>query len=80
MEARDAKLGFGGVQDVRLILDAAEAGRSLHPLHLTATASTLEAAAQLQAAVSGSDRRVPRCLQRTKALCAAVSMVQTLQG
>ena len=57
-EGQAAQLDFSGVQDIRLMLDAVQQGRSLHPLHLTAIASTLEAAArveqQVMAAGSGS--------------------------
>ena len=40
-EALDAQLSLKGVQDIRAMLAAVDEGRSLHPLHLTAVASTL---------------------------------------
>ena len=43
-EALEAQLSLQGVQDIRAMLRALGAGRSLHPLHLTAVASTLLAA------------------------------------
>lgn len=43
-EAREAQLSLEGVQDIRAMLHALDEGRSLHPLHLTAIASTLLAA------------------------------------
>ena len=43
-EALDAQLSLAGVQDIRAMLAAVDEGRSLHPLHLTAVASTLLAA------------------------------------
>lgn len=55
-EAASARLSFAGVQDVRLAVDAAAAGRSLHPLHLTAVAGTLEAAAALERHIAGGGR------------------------
>ena len=60
-EARCARISLAGVQDVRLFVDAAAAGRSLHPLHLTAVAGTLEAAASLERHIAGdggADRSV----------------------
>ena len=43
-EALEAQLSLEGVQDVRAMLHALDEGRALHPLHLTAIASTLLAA------------------------------------
>ena len=43
-EALEAQLSLQGVQDIRAMLRVLDAGRSLHPLHLTAIASTLLAA------------------------------------
>ena len=43
-EALEAKLSLEGIQDVRAMLHALDEGRALHPLHLTAIASTLLAA------------------------------------
>ena len=43
-EALEAHLSLEGVQDIRAMLHALDEGRSLHPLHLTAIASTLLAA------------------------------------
>lgn len=43
-EALDAQLSLAGVQDIRAMLAVVDEGRSLHPLHLTAVASTLLAA------------------------------------
>ena len=43
-EALEAQLSLEGVQDIRAMLQALDEGRALHPLHLTAIASTLLAA------------------------------------
>lgn len=43
-EALEAQLSLEGVQDIRAMLKALDEGRALHPLHLTAIASTLLAA------------------------------------
>lgn len=43
-EALEARLSLEGIQDIRAMLHALDEGRSLHPLHLTAIASTLLAA------------------------------------
>ena len=40
-EALNEQLSLEGVQDIRAMLAAVDEGRSLHPLHLTAVASTL---------------------------------------
>lgn len=53
-EAQAANLDFSGLQDIRPMLEAVQQGRSLHPLHLTAVASTLEAAARLEAEVAAA--------------------------
>jgi dsDNA-specific endonuclease/ATPase MutS2 len=55
-EARTAKLDFSGVYDVGLMLEAALQRRSLHPLHLSAVASTLDAAARLEEAIQRPGR------------------------
>ncbi len=55
-EAQAAQLDFSGVQDIRLMLEAVQQGRSLHPLHLTAIAGTLEAAARVEQQVLAGDR------------------------
>ncbi|CAL8471247.1 g10789 [Coccomyxa elongata] len=47
-QAQAAKLDLSGIQDIRLMLEAVQQGRSLHPLHLTAIASTLEAALHVE--------------------------------
>jgi len=43
-EALEAQLSLEGVQDIPAMLRALDEGRALHPLHLTAIASTLLAA------------------------------------
>ena len=50
-EALQAKLNLEGIQDVRAMLCAVDEGRSLHPLHLTAVASTLLAAASIEESI-----------------------------
>ena len=47
-EALEAQLSLEGVQDIRAMLRALDQGRALHPLHLTAVASTLLAARALE--------------------------------
>lgn len=51
-EALEAKLGLEGIQDIRAMMHALDDGRSLHPLHLTAVASTLLAARALEEQIS----------------------------
>ena len=50
-EALQAKLNLEGIQDIRAMLYAVDEGRSLHPLHLTAVASTLLAAASIEESI-----------------------------
>ena len=50
-EALLAKLSLEGIQDIRAMLCAVDEGRSLHPLHLTAVASTLLAAASVEESI-----------------------------
>lgn len=57
-QAQAAELDLSSIQDIRLMLEAVQQGRSLHPLHLTAIASTLEAALHVeQQLVMTSDAR-----------------------